>query len=108
MDRMGSSGVFLLLLICITGMFILSAGCTGPAPSPAGIYNATEIVVVSGSFGTGGTIPRQFTCQGENTSPALSLSAVPARTQSIAILMQDLDSPRPGFTHWIVYNIPPV
>jgi hypothetical protein len=21
--------------------------------------------------------------------------------------MQDLDTPRPGFTHWIVYNIPP-
>jgi Raf kinase inhibitor-like YbhB/YbcL family protein len=107
MDRIGSHGVFILLFIGVTGIFVLLAGCTGPAPIPPVASNATELVVISDSFNSGGTIPRQFSCQGENVSFPLSWSNVPAGTQTIAILMQDLDTPRPGFTHWILYNIPP-
>lgn len=108
MDQMSISGVVGLILIGVIGVFIFSAGCTGQSPAPAEISNVTGIVVLSDGFRDGETIPQQFTCQGEDISPALSWSAIPAGTQSIAILMQDLDSPRPGFTHWIMYNIPPV
>jgi Raf kinase inhibitor-like YbhB/YbcL family protein len=107
MDRMGSFRIIVLLLIGIVAAFILSAGCTGQSPLPPGNSNETGIVVLSEGFTSGGTIPQQFTCQGQNVSPPFSWSAVPAGTQSIAILMQDLDTPRPGFTHWIMYNIPP-
>ncbi|HTY15847.1 MAG TPA: YbhB/YbcL family Raf kinase inhibitor-like protein [Methanoregulaceae archaeon] len=104
---MGSFGVFVLLLIGVTGMVILAAGCTGPAPAPPATSDATGLVVLSDSFSTGGTIPRQFTCQGESVSFPLSWSGVPPGTQTIAVLMQDVDTPRSGFTHWILYNIPP-
>lgn len=107
MHRTGIWGVFVLLLIGITGMFILSAGCTNPAPVPQVASNGTELVVISDFFGAGSAIPRQFSCQGESASFPFSWSAVPAGTKTIAVLMQDLDTPRPGFTHWIVYNIPP-
>jgi Raf kinase inhibitor-like YbhB/YbcL family protein len=106
MDLMGSSRIVVLLLIGIITASILSAGCTGQSPPPVG-SNGTGIVVLSDGFTSGGTIPQQFTCLGQNISPAFLWSAIPAGTQSMAILMQDLDAPRPGFTHWIVYNIPP-
>lgn len=108
MDRMGSSGFIVLFLIGVAAASILIAGCTGQSPLSPGSSNETGIVVVSDGFRSGESIPQQFTCQGQNISPALSWSAVPAGTKSIAILMQDLDTPRPGFTHWMVYNIPPV
>ena len=108
MDLMGRSGVFVLLLTGVISLAILSTGCTGPAPAPipAVAPNATGLFVVSDNFSNGGTIPTQFTCQGANVSFPLSWSKAPAGTQTIAILMQDLDTPRPGFTHWILYNIP--
>jgi Raf kinase inhibitor-like YbhB/YbcL family protein len=106
MDRMGRSRVIVLLLIGFAAASILSAGCTGQ--SPPAESNGTGIVVLSDGFTSGEAIPQQFTCQGQNVSPPFSWSTVPAGTKSIAILMQDLDTPRPGFTHWILYNIPPV
>jgi Raf kinase inhibitor-like YbhB/YbcL family protein len=109
MDRKGSSFVCVLLVTGVTGIFILTAGCTTPAPAPIPpvMSNATGLVVISDIFSTAAAIPVQFTCQGENVSFPLSWSDVPAGTETIAVLMQDLDTPRPGFTHWILYNIPP-
>jgi len=107
MERAGSSGLAGLLLIGMIVAFIVLAGCTDRALMPVSGSDTSGIVVLSDSFRAGESIPQQFTCQGENVSPGLSWSAVPNGTQSTAILMQDLDSPRPGFTHWIVYNIPP-
>lgn len=49
-----------------------------------------------------------FGCKGQNMSPALQWSNVPAGTQSLALQVYDPDAPTgSGFWHWAVYNIPP-
>jgi Raf kinase inhibitor-like YbhB/YbcL family protein len=46
-----------------------------------------------------------YTCDGADKSPQISLSAPPAGTQSLAIVADDPDAPGGTFTHWIVYNL---
>lgn len=63
--------------------------------------------VSSGAFEANQAIPRKFTGEGEDVSPALSWSAAPAGTKSIALICDDPDAPmeRP-FVHWVIFNLP--
>jgi Raf kinase inhibitor-like YbhB/YbcL family protein len=60
----------------------------------------------SPAFVAGGEIPRQYTCDGRDSSPALAWTAPPAATRSLAILVDDPDAPGGTFTHWIGWGIP--
>src|SRR5262249_28742525 len=45
---------------------------------------------------------------GSNLSPALSWSALPENTASLALICEDPDAPGPEpFTHWVLFNVPP-
>ncbi len=51
-------------------------------------------------------------CQGDDSSPALSWSGVPAQAKSLVLIIDDPDAPDPAhpkmtWVHWILYNIPP-
>lgn len=65
-----------------------------------------KIVVSSGAFKDGGTIPPEYTCDGKNISPALLWEGIPAGAKSIALIMDDPDAPGGMFVHWALYNIP--
>ncbi|MGR8952987.1 MAG: YbhB/YbcL family Raf kinase inhibitor-like protein, partial [Gammaproteobacteria bacterium] len=57
-------------------------------------------------------IPKGFTCDGSNISPALSWSNVPQTAKSLALIVDDPDAPAPflplrTWVHWLLYNIPP-
>ncbi len=56
----------------------------------------------------GDTIPKKYTCDGEEISPGLKWDDVPSGTKSFALIMEDLDVPSRSnpLTLWIVYNIP--
>jgi Raf kinase inhibitor-like YbhB/YbcL family protein len=60
----------------------------------------------SSAFDNNGTIPSQYTCDGVNISPPLTITGVPTNTKSLALIVDDIDAPRRIFTHWIVWNIP--
>ena len=51
-------------------------------------------------------IPKAFTCEGEDKSPALQWSDVPEGTKSFALSVIDPDAPSGDFIHWLAYDIP--
>jgi Raf kinase inhibitor-like YbhB/YbcL family protein len=61
--------------------------------------------VRSSTFSDGGSIPRRFTCEGENLSPPLHWSDAPAKTRSFAVLCEDPDAPAGTWHHWAAYDI---
>jgi len=64
--------------------------------------------VVSPAFAAGGLIPRKHTCDGEDVSPEISWSGVPAGTRSFALICDDPDAPSGTWVHWVVFNLPAV
>ena len=67
--------------------------------------------VASSAFEQGGSIPTKYTCEGDDISPPLSWSGVPATARSVAMIVDDPDAPDPAkpqrvYVHWVVYNIP--
>lgn len=65
-----------------------------------------DIKVESPAFQEGDMIDVDYSCDGANISPPLSWENVP-EAKSIAILVDDPDSPSKSFTHWIIFNLPP-
>ena len=66
----------------------------------------------SPDFADKGTLPKACTCDGVNTSPALTWSGVPMGTESLALIVDDPDAPDPAapkmtYVHWVLFNIPP-
>lgn len=91
---------------------ILMGGCSSPSqqtPRPAGAENQEVSVmqISSPAFQTGESIPARFTCDGEDRSPALTWSGVPAGAKSLVLVCDDPDAPMGIWIHWIVANIPP-
>ena len=60
----------------------------------------------SPSFRPEGSIPNQHAAAGGDHSPALTWSNAPQETRALALIVEDPDARKPGFTHWVVYNIP--
>lgn len=64
------------------------------------------LTLTSPSFTDGAGIPRKFSCDGENVSPALQWSEPPPDARSFALVMDDPDAPNGTFVHWVLFNIP--
>lgn len=62
--------------------------------------------LISKAFRDGMSIPRHFTCDGENISPDLRWIDAPRDAKSFALFCDDLDEPRGVFRHWAAYDIP--
>lgn len=51
-------------------------------------------------------IPARYTCDGININPPLDIDHIPEKAKSLAVIVDDPDSPSPGFCHWVIWNIP--
>jgi len=58
------------------------------------------------AFRDGSSIPKKFTCDGPDVSPALSWGDPPAGTKSLAIICDDPDAPGGTWVHWVLYDLP--
>ena len=64
--------------------------------------------ISSSAFEQHGKIPKAYAMDGGNKSPPLALKGVPGEAKQLALVCHDPDAPLPkGFTHWVVYGIPP-
>jgi Raf kinase inhibitor-like YbhB/YbcL family protein len=103
-----------LILACF-----LALACSGTQSAGAGSSHAlaadrpetraaASLSVTSPAFAANGTIPLAFSPYGQNRSPVLAWSGLPAGTKSLALLLEDPDatSSRP-FVHWLAWNIGP-
>lgn len=80
------------------------------AAQPAPNATAMSLSLTSPSVANGTALPMKHVgsgCGGQNVSPALNWSGLPAGTQSLVVTMYDPDAPTgSGFWHWGVYNLP--
>jgi len=81
--------------------------CLVLALSPVSWAAPGAFRLTSPDFTQNSLLPSRFTCEGENTSPALGIAGVPAGAKSLLLVVEDTDAPGGVFTHWIVLNIPP-
>ena len=61
--------------------------------------------LTSSAFRNGETIPRRYTCDGENHSPPLAWTAPPKGTRSFALFCEDPDAPGGIWHHWAIFDI---
>ena len=62
--------------------------------------------VTSPAFADGQPVPKQFTCDGNDAPPPITVDDPPKDTRSFAVIVDDPDAPKGTFTHWLAYNIP--
>ena len=70
-----------------------------------------DMVLSSSAFAHNGSIPKRYTCQGEDVSPPLAWGNVPAGAKSLVLIVDDPDAPDPAaprttWVHWVLYNLP--
>ncbi|MDB4924424.1 YbhB/YbcL family Raf kinase inhibitor-like protein [Mucilaginibacter sp.] len=95
MNRSAKTNRFLSLLFILLIIILMIA-----------FTHQTKLTVTSASFTANGMIPVKYSCEGEEISPPLTITAIPAGTKSLALILHDPDAPvTGGFTHWVVWNI---
>jgi Raf kinase inhibitor-like YbhB/YbcL family protein len=67
---------------------------------------AMAFTLSSSAFTHGAPIPKRHTCDGADTSPALSWSGAPAGAKSFALIADDPDAPVGTWVHWVLYDLP--
>jgi len=99
---------------CVFLAFALTAmaWAQADAPRPTEGKNLMTFTLSSQAFSHQGSIPRRFTCEGDDVAPDLAWSDVPPGTQSLALIVDDPDAPDPAapkltWVHWVLYNLPP-
>lgn len=63
--------------------------------------------IMSPAFPNGHRIPSLYTCDGDDINPELRFDGVPKEAKSLALVVDDPDSPSGNWLHWSVWNIDP-
>jgi Raf kinase inhibitor-like YbhB/YbcL family protein len=94
----------LIVLLLLSACAPATAEPTSTSVPPTAT-EAPSLEISSPAFAEGEAIPVSFSCDGEDTSPALIWSEPPAGTQSFVLIMDDPDAGG-TWVHWVVYNLP--
>jgi uncharacterized protein (TIGR00297 family)/Raf kinase inhibitor-like YbhB/YbcL family protein len=73
--------------------------------TPAIARQSGAMTLISPAFTNGAPVPTAYTCAGNNLSPALAWGGIPARTTSLALIVDDPDAPSGTYSHWVLYNL---
>lgn len=71
-------------------------------------FNSNDMNIFSPDVEPGADLSKHFTTDGDNVPPELDVSGIPEGTVELVLIMHDPDAPLAnGFTHWVVYGLPP-
>lgn len=65
-----------------------------------------ELIVESPAFKHNSSIPKKYSCDGEDINPPVTIEGTPKEAKSLALVLDDPDAPSGTFDHWVVWNIP--
>jgi Raf kinase inhibitor-like YbhB/YbcL family protein len=94
--------------IALVAFSLAACACAadpGGATEPKG--GAMSIKLSSAAFEEGKPIPVKHTGQGDDVSPALQWTGLPAGAKSLALICDDPDAPAGTWVHWVIWDIPP-
>jgi Raf kinase inhibitor-like YbhB/YbcL family protein len=80
-------------------------GQGGSAGTAGSSTTASTLRLTSPAFAEGQPIPSEYTCVGDDVSPPLAWTGVPAGTAELALVVRDPDAD--GFIHWVITGLPP-
>lgn len=69
--------------------------------------NVQLMKITSPVFENNQTIPKKYTCDGDNISPPLNISDAPAEAETLVLVCDDPDAGAKPWVHWTVWNIDP-
>lgn len=107
----------LSFLIVLGAAYVLFERAEAPTTSDIPLPTNTDTMslsLTSPAFENGGSIPSEYTCDGTNQNPPLSINNVPEGTKTLVLVMDDPDIPEAvkqsagieKFNHWAIYDLP--
>lgn len=93
----------------VTHRFLVAALLAAAAAARLAGQSTADIPmkITTKSFSNTRPIPERFTADGKNVNPPLTISGVPEKTKSLALIVDDPDAPSGTWDHWLVWNIKP-
>lgn len=101
----GKKIMWLILLLLFIALFVIGLVFRGKDIKMDSDIPVLE--VTSPDFAHLGAMDTRFTGRGEDISPELHLNNLSEQAVTVAVIMDDLDTPLGVYCHWVIWNITP-
>ena len=91
----------ILIALILVGVIVSCNKAETPKQTHEKGADTMSFSLRSAAFEYGATIPKKYTCQGDDISPPLAWSEPPKGTKSYALICDDPDAPMGTFVHWV-------
>jgi Raf kinase inhibitor-like YbhB/YbcL family protein len=95
-----------LLMGSLAALLVCSGADGRMILATAGKGEAVKLTLTTSAFRDGAAIPKKFTADGADLSPALAWQGAPFGTQALVLIVDDPDAPMGTWVHWLVYDLP--
>ena len=96
-----------LIYLAVFAVLLMAFACSSGGDSLDDDVPSAGLIVTSSAFSEGESIPDKYTCNGDDVSPPLQWAGIPKDTASVAVIVDDPDSPRGTWIHWVAWGLSP-